>query len=55
MNSLCINIHNNLSYDNNFLEKLDLKEENEISFNYISDFKSAKIIRHFIMELSNKL
>ena len=55
MNSLCINIHNNLSYDNSFLEKLDLKEKNEISFNYISDFRSAKVLRNVIWDLSDKL
>jgi hypothetical protein len=55
MNSLCINIHNNLSYDNSFLKKLDLKEKNEISFNYISNFKSAKILRNFVSDLSDKL
>jgi hypothetical protein len=55
MNSLCVNIHNNLSYDNSFLEKLDLKKENEISFDYVSNFRSAKILRSFISDLSNKI
>jgi hypothetical protein len=55
MNSLCINIHNNLSYDSSLLEELNLKKKNEISLNYISDFKSAKVLRSFVSDLSDKL
>ena len=55
MNKICINIDDTFSYDNNFLEKIDSKNESEINISFISDFKSAKILRIFMTDLSDKL
>lgn len=55
MSILSTQINDNFSYDNNFLEKLNMKEKSEITFEYISDFRSAKIIREFISDLSERL
>jgi len=40
MNSLCINEENNFSYDNSFLEKLNLKEKTAIQRQIEDFFKS---------------
>ena len=55
MSVLCTQVNKDFSYDTGFLEKLNMKEKSEICFNYISDFRSAKIIREFISDLSLKL
>jgi len=55
MSVISAQINNNFSYDNKFLEKLNMKEKSEITFEYISDFRSAKIIREFISDLSDRL
>ena len=55
MSVLCTQVNKDFSYDTDFLEKLNMKEKSEICFNYISDFRSAKIIREFISDLSFKL
>ena len=51
MSVLCTKIDDNFSYNTKFLEKLNVKEKSEICFSYISDFRSAKIIREFVSDL----
>ncbi len=55
MSVLCTEINKDFSYDNRFLEKLNMTEKSEIMFSYISDFRSAKIIREFMSDLSIRL
>ena len=55
MNKICVNIDENFFLENNFLEDLSHKKDTEIIINFISDFKSAKILRNFIWELSKVL
>ena len=55
MTNLCTKIDSNFSYDGSFIEKLNFRKKSEITFEYISDFRSTKILRTFISELSQKL
>jgi len=55
MNNLHVNINDNFLLDNSFLEKLSLNKKSEIIIDFISNFKSAKILRKFISNLSDKL
>ena len=55
MSVICTEINKNFSYDDKFLEKLNMTEKSEITFSYISDFRSAKIIREFISDLAARL
>jgi len=55
MSKLSTKIDDSFSYEACFLERLNLKEKSEITFEYVSDFRSAKIIREFIIDLCNRL
>ena len=55
MNKICINIDENFFFKNDFLERLKEKKDTEITINFISDFKSAKLLRDFVWELSENL
>jgi len=55
MNKIYININDDFSYSNSFLDKFDLWENSEINIDFVSDFRSAKILRSFISDLSDKL
>jgi len=48
-------IDENFSLNNSFLEDLSNKKDTEIEISFISDFKSAKILRNFISDLSDSL
>jgi len=54
MKHLSTKIDKNFSYSN-IIKKVNFKETSEITFEYISDFRSAKILRDFIGELAQKL
>ncbi len=55
MNKINLDISNDFILDENFLEWLSLNGETEILLNFVSNFKSAKILRNFISALSDKL
>jgi len=55
MNKICVNIDDKFSFEDSFLEDLNNKKDTEIIIQFISDFKSAKILRNFIWKLSIKL
>jgi len=55
MNKIHVNISNEFLLDDAFLENISLKEDIEITIDFISDFKSAKILRDFISFFSDKI
>lgn len=55
MNKIHVNINHEFLLDSSFLEELKLYEDSEIIIDFISDFKSAKVLRNFISCLSDKL
>ncbi len=55
MKLYCKTIEDNFKFNPDFLKELELKEKSEICFEYISDFKSTKVIRDFVEVLSDKI
>lgn len=55
MNKYYINIDENFSFKPSCLEDFNFNSDSEVNIDFISDFKSTKIIREFISLLSDKL
>ncbi|MDD3646151.1 MAG: ATP-binding protein [Candidatus Gracilibacteria bacterium] len=55
MQEVCIKLDDNFVSIKKILQKISLEEKAEICFSYISDFRSAKILRDCVNEICNLL
>jgi len=53
--SLFIKIDSDFSYDKSLIDNLTIEDKTEISIDYISDFRSAKILRDIVSKILKKI